>query len=154
MNIKDFLNSPGITIKNPNKKSKKDKQPATVTLPFTRDNTSSIYSQANDEFDDAGNMLLGIDNPEKYENQGITLTRKSLELRPGTEFRNLDFELADAQSNWTKAGNAILQTVVDEMIGGTVQGFSDLAMATPQALAKLTDTVLDKVFDVKTANFA
>ena len=149
MNIKEFLNSPGVTIKNPNKKSKKDKQPVNITLPFTRDNTSSIYSQANDEFDDAGNMLLGIENPEKYEKQGITLTRKSLELRPGTEFRNLDFELADAQSNWTKAGNAILQTVVDEIIGGTVQGFSDLAMATPQALAKLTDTVLDKVFDVK-----
>lgn len=149
MNIKEFLNSPGITIKNPNKKSKKDKQPPTITLPFNRDNTSSIYSQANEQFDDVGNMLTDIEDPFKYENQGITLTRKGTELRPGTEFRNLDFELADAQSNWTKAGNAVLQTVVDEIIGGTIQGFSDMTVGVPQGLAKLTDAILDKVFDIK-----
>jgi len=149
MNIKEFLNSPGITIKNPNKKSKKDKQPDTITLPFTRSNTESIYSQANEEFDDVGNMLTDIEDPFKYDNYGITLTRKGTELKPGTEFRNLDFELADAQSNWTKAGNAVLQTVVDEVIGGSVQGFSDMAVAVPQGLAKLTDAILDKVFDIK-----
>ena len=54
---------------------------------------------------------------QKYVDYGIT---------PNDWENNLDAQLADAQSNWEKARNALFQTVVSEIGLGTVRGISDL----------------------------
>ena len=144
MNVIDVINDDGTTrVPNPkyNPRSKKNKEPQFITVPKVQANRDPFVDLATT---DAYNQV-SIDDKEaeKYNKHGLNYN----------PLENMDKELADAQSNWTKAGNAILQTVVDEIIGGTVQGFSDMAVAFPQALAELTDTVLDKVFDIKGDKF-
>ena len=101
----------------------------TQTDPFLRMARQDAYTQTS----------INAKEAEKYNKYGLNWSPN----------RNMDAELAEAQSNWAKLGNALAQTVVDELIGGTVQGFADMAVAMPQALAKITDTVLEKVFDVE-----
>lgn len=126
MNIEDFLKKPGVVAKNPNKKSKKDGKPATITVPFNRDNTSTLFSDFDKGFSENGQMFTGIENPEKYVQQGITIGKHNYQYKPGTDYRYIDYELADAQSNFSKARNALAQTIVNEIGLGTLRGFTDL----------------------------
>ena len=60
------------------------------------------------------------DLAKKYNRKGLVWTPK--DYYSGS----LDTQLADAQSNWAKAGNAIAQTVVSEVLLGTALGINDL----------------------------
>lgn len=57
---------------------------------------------------------------DKYEDRGVLWNPKAYASG------SLDKQLADAQSNWAKAGNALAQTLVSEVLLGTAIGFSDL----------------------------
>ena len=51
----------------------------------------------------------------------------------------LDYQLAENQSNWEKAFNALGQTVVSEILLGTVRGFSDLFDFVGSKILHVTD---------------
>lgn len=62
-----------------------------------------------------------LGQPEKYADYNVTIS---------TVDASLNDELAEAQSNWRKAFNALSQTVVSEVGIGTAKAFSDVADAT------------------------
>lgn len=140
MNISEIINGDGtMMIPNPNynPRAKKNKQPKYISVPNVQTQTDPFLRMARQ--DAYTQTSINAKEAEKYNKYGLNWSPN----------RNMDAELAEAQSNWTKLGNALAQTVVDEFIGGTIQSFADMAVAMPQALAKITDTVLEKVFDVE-----
>lgn len=119
MDIDAFFQG-GTVIKNPNyTKSKKNPQPEYIRVV---DNTSyqsalaDTYSNAAPE-QDYNTRHLGDVN--KYLKYGITPNKYTTQLE-------LDRQLANNQSNWEKAGNALAQAVVGEIALGGIKGFSDL----------------------------
>lgn len=117
----------GGFVPNPNykPKSKKNKEPKVI-----QDITAPTVQSAGADFI-AGSayMRWKMDNPERFLEQGIT---------PNLVSKNLNNELARAQGNFTKFGNALAQTVVSEIGLGTVKGLSDLIDAVGQ-LTGLSD---------------
>lgn len=92
-------------------KSKKNNQPRTIltTSPQKGGLVDSFYNTNPDNF--------VFDNANKYINYGIT---------PNKVAPNLDKELAEAQSNWIKAGNALGQALISQTILGTIKAVPDL----------------------------
>lgn len=94
-------------------KSKKNKEPKIV-----QDITAPTVQSAGADFiANSADMRWNMDNPKRFLEQGIT---------PNLVSKNLNNELARAQGNLTKFGNALAQTVVSEIGLGTVKGLSDL----------------------------
>lgn len=117
MNIEKRLQNNGTKlIPNPaySKRAKKNPQPPQLIVP----DTSADYSPFVDLSVNAGLSQQSIDANlvKKYHNNGLSWSPN----------RDLDTYLAEKQSNWTKAGNSLLQTVVSEIGLGTAIGFSDL----------------------------
>lgn len=105
----------GGFVPNPNykPKSKKNKEPKVI-----QDITAPTVQSAGADFiAGSADMRWKMDNPERFLEQGIT---------PNLVSKNLNNELARAQGNFTKFGNALVQTVVSEIGIGTVKGLSDL----------------------------
>lgn len=129
MDINEFIKNQGIiTVPNPNynPKSKKNKEPKTLDI-------IDLGANNNQMVDIVKKDLLNQEraNPEdvlKYEEQGLHWNAKD------AASGSLDIQLADAQSNWAKFGNALAQTVVSEIGLGTVLGISDLFDAVGQAI--------------------
>lgn len=92
-------------------KSKKNNQPKTIltTNPQKGGLVDSFYNANPDNF--------VFDNANKYINYGIT---------PNKVAPNLDKDLAEAQSNFTKTFNALGQALVNETILGTIKTVPDL----------------------------
>ena len=92
-------------------KSKKNNQPKTIltTNPQKGGLVDSFYNANPDNF--------VFDNANKYINYGIT---------PNKVAPNLDKDLAEAQSNFTKTFNALGQALVNETILGTIKAVPDL----------------------------
>lgn len=126
-----FLQNEGLrTIANPNynSKSKKNKEPRTldiIDLSADRNQLQNIVAQ-----DLLNQERVSTKEARKYEKYGINWNAK--EAANGS----LDVQLADAQSNWAKLGNALAQTVVSEIGLGTMLGISDLFDAIGQAIGK------------------
>lgn len=102
-------------------KSKKNKEPKiiqSVTAP-------TVQSAGADFIANSANMRWKMDKPERFLEQGIT---------PNLVSKNLNNELARAQGNFTKFGNALAQTIVSEIGIGTVKGLSDLIDAVGQII--------------------
>lgn len=124
-----FLQNHGVvTVANPayNPKSKKNKVPRTidiVDLNADRNQLQEIVAQ-----DLLNQERVSTKEARKYEKYGINWNP--------TEAANgsLDVQLAEAQSNWAKLGNALAQTVVSEIGLGTALGISDLFDAIGQAI--------------------
>ena len=117
----------GGFVPNPNykPKSKKNKEPKVI-----QDVTAPTVQSAGADFiAGSADMRWKMDNPERFLEQGIT---------PNLVSKNLNNELARAQGNFTKFGNALAQTVVSEIGLGTVKGLSDLVDAVGQ-LTGLSD---------------
>lgn len=117
MDTSEVFKSGGINIPNPNynPKNKKNKE-----APYIFTNNIGKYGnpQATAVANSAGdNWVMDEDYTRKYQRYGITPNRVS---------SSLDKELANAQSNWSKAANAIGQTLVSEIGLGTLLEFSDL----------------------------
>ena len=111
----------GGFVPNPNykPKSKKNKEPKVI-----QDTTAPTVQSAGADFiAGSADMRWKMDNPKRFLEQGIT---------PNLVSKNLNNELARAQGNFTKFGNALAQTVVSEIGIGTVKGLSDLVDAVGQ----------------------
>ena len=129
MDINEFIKNQGvITVPNPNynPKSKKNNEPKTLDI-------IDLGANNNQMVDIVKKDLLNQEraNPEdilKYEKQGLHWNARD------AANGSLDIQLADAQSNWTKFGNALAQTVVSEIGLGTALGISDLFDAIGQAI--------------------
>lgn len=115
MDVAKYFEAGGTVIKNPNyTKSKKNLQPKYITV---SDLNSDAVSSSNNDVSAAYEVAqtnVGVigdtKDYEKYIKHGI---------HPNST-TNLDEELADAQSNWTKAGNMLFQAVVSEFGLGTI----------------------------------
>lgn len=117
MDTSEVFKSGGINIPNPNynPKSKKNKEKPYIFTNnvgrYTNPQAEAVASSAGD------NWIMDESYTRKYQRYGIT---------PNKVSPNLDKELADAQSNWTKGFNAISQAVVSETLLGTLKAFPDL----------------------------
>lgn len=123
MNISELFNNGGIIISNPNynKKSKNNIESPTIIVPATRENSSSIYGDFAKETSRIGQSFLNEDAAKQSSNlkkYGLTLNTNDND--------SIQKQLADAQSNWSKAFNAAGQLFVSEMTLGSFKGFSDL----------------------------
>ena len=129
MNFDDFIQNQGaVTIPNPNynPRSKKNKGPRTldiIDLSADRNNLRDVVKK-----DLETGVRADYDDIKKYERYGVSWNPKD------AANGSLDVQLAEAQSNWTKLGNALAQTVVSEIGLGTALGISDLFDAIGQAV--------------------
>lgn len=96
--------------------SKRSKEPATILQPMDNPDTGSQALRLA--------VRGGLDQTSIYSKENDRYREYGLDWRPG---RDMDAALADAQSNWEKARNALYQTVVSEVGLGTLRGISDLA---------------------------
>lgn len=121
MDLQDFIYNDGTkTIPNPkyNSKSKKNKQPKTIkVLDLNPDNDRATNMAVKDY---NNQWSIDAEEAEKYRDYGINYN--PVEAAHGA----LDTQLAESQSNLSKAWNAVTQTLVSEIGLGTVSGISDL----------------------------
>ena len=122
MDFKKVSEQGGFVHSNPNynPKSKKYTGPAFFVNnnPAGASNTGEALANV---FSQPGRQGLNLDylgNPEKYAEYDVTVSPVDA---------NLENELAEAQSNWEKAFNALSQTLISEVGIGTVKAFSDIA---------------------------
>lgn len=112
MDTSQFINKGDYEVLNPLwSKSKKNTQPKTII------SASPQQGGLAETFYRANPSNFVFEGANKYLRYGITPNRVS---------PNLDKELADAQSNWTKGFNSISQAVVSETLLGTLKAFPDL----------------------------
>ena len=117
MDVLDFINRNGQrTVLNPNynPKSKKNTQPPTIIVPDAQPIPDDVIEMA--KRDALNQFSIASGTADKYREFGLNYNPKE----------NLDKQLADVQSNWSKAINALGQTLVSEIGIGTVKGVSDL----------------------------
>lgn len=117
MDVLDFINRNGQrTIPNPNynPKSKNNTEPSTIIVPDNQPIPDDVIEMA--KRDAFNQFSIDSGTADKYREFGLNYNPKE----------NLDKQLADAQSNWSKAINALGQTLVSEIGIGTVKGVSDL----------------------------
>lgn len=130
MDIQAIFNAGGTVIKNPNyKKGKKNTQPEYITVSDLDSGIApdgSIVADIAYKAAASGNQdILGRNGElDKYIEHGLT----------PNGWEDLNTQLAEAQGNWTKLGNALAQTLVSELALGTVKGFSDLGDLIGQAV--------------------
>jgi hypothetical protein len=117
MNTDNVFKNSGYIISNPNynPKTKKGRSQSPTLHVIGVDDAGG--NGAADVFASNVNDMWAMGDTSKYQRYGITPNRIS---------PNLDKELADAQSNWAKAGNALAQTVISEIGLGTALGITDL----------------------------
>ena len=123
MNIGKILDAGGYVHENPeyNPKTKKGKlQPQYLVTadPNGAINQGSALAGIMSQPGRQGMNLDYLGSSEKYADYDVTISPVDA---------NLENELADAQSNWSKAFNMLAQTVVSEVGIGTVKAFSDVA---------------------------
>ena len=121
MNVSEFFNNPYKQVPNPQYKGKRDKKhPPTIPVRKTQNNTPDVYRDMANSIDDAGAIFNNFSKKElyKYNDYDVTISRTNLD--------SLDKEVAEHQSNWTKFGNSMVQTVVGELILGTAISITDV----------------------------
>ncbi len=112
MDTSQFVNNGGYEVLNPLwSKSKKNTEPKTIISAKPQTGTLA------DTFYKANPSNFVFEGANKYLRYGIT---------PNKVSPNLDKELADRQSNWSKAFNSLAQAVYSETLLGTVKAFPDL----------------------------
>ena len=117
MDVLDFINRNGQrTVPNPNynPRSKKNTEPPTIIVPDAQPISDDVIEMA--KRDALNQFSIASGTADKYREFGLNYNPKE----------NLDKQLADVQSNWSKAINALGQTLVSEIGIGTVKGVSDL----------------------------
>ena len=117
MDVLDFINRNGQrTVPNPNynPKSKKNTEPPTIIVPDAQPIPDDVIEMA--KRDALNQFSIDSGTADKYREFGLNYNPKE----------NLDKQLADAQSNWSKAVNALGQTLVSEIAIGIPKGVSDL----------------------------
>lgn len=142
MDVFDYIQHNGEkVIPNPNynPKSKKNQQPKYISVADTSgEETDHIVKSLRDNINE--DYALPVDVAQQYGKFGIDPSRRF--------HQNLEYEIADAQSTWTKVGNALLQTL-SEVGLGTIQTFTDLPSSIRGGVGVLIDGILSDVFNVK-----
>ena len=128
MDINAILDNNGYDVKNPNynpnTKKGKLESPTLKTEnigevhPFI---TSAYEKSKTDAF------MFNVNDYEKYVNAGINLNKNE-------DTKQWDKLLSEYQSNWSKAVNALGQTIVSEVGLGTLKGTSDFIDSIGQAI--------------------
>lgn len=124
MNIEELFNKPNYDGLN-----KKEKQ-RLLQKEFEKEQIANYIKE---------NLLTEKENSidlrtyNKYTKQGVLWNPKVYASG------DLDRQLAEAQSNWDKFGNALAQTLVSEIVLGTLIGFSDLADFIGQNVFQISD---------------
>lgn len=121
MNVEEFINNNGkkeIPNPNYNPKSKKRRGSPTITVDDITPTPNPLVNVAKKDLENQ--QYIDSKETEKYSRFGLTWNPKD------AQNGNLDIQLADAQSNWSKLFNALGQTVVSEIGLGTVEGFANL----------------------------
>lgn len=122
MDIQSIFNAGGTVIKNPNyKKGKRNTQPEYITVSDLDSGVapdgSLVAGIAYDAAAKGQQAILGRNGElDKYINAGFT----------PNGWENLDKQLADSQSNWTKLGNALVQSIGSEIVLGTFRSIFDI----------------------------
>lgn len=119
----DAILDGGYDVRNPNYDPKTKKGRA--EKPYLKSsNIGDVHPFIQEGYDVNAHeaFMFNVADYDKYLSNGINLNNWET-----TE--DWDRQLADSQSNWSKAANALAQTVVSEVGIGTVKGFSDLADA-------------------------
>ena len=117
MDVLDFINRNGQrTVPNPNynPKSKKNTEPPTIIIPDAQPIPDDVIEMA--KRDALNQFSIASGTADKYREFGLNYNPKE----------NLDKQLAERQSNWSKLTNALGQTLVSEVLLGTAKGLSDL----------------------------
>ena len=117
MNTDNVFKNSGYIVSNPNynPKTKKGRSQSPTLHVIGVDDAGG--NGAADAFASNVSDMWTMGDTSKYQRYGITPNRIS---------PNLDKELADAQSNWAKAGNALAQIVISEIGLGTALSITDL----------------------------
>ena len=113
----EFLQNHGTrTVPNPNynRKSKRNTEPPTIEVPDTKANVPFPVQLANKSLLEG--YSINSREADKYRKYGLN-------WNPNEDNDKL---LADAQSNFDKAKNAVAQTIVSEIGLGTLRGVTDL----------------------------
>ena len=117
MDVLDFINKGGKKeVPNPlfNPRSKKNKQPRSVVIQnLEPDNDAAVNMAIADAMNQSS---IDSKTADKYRERGLNWN----------SWENLDSQLAEQQSAFSKFGNALAQTVVSELAIGTAKGISDL----------------------------
>ena len=125
MDVNSVFEAGGVLIPNPNyTKSKKNTQPEYIVASDLESGvTGNTSAMAGISYSSMKEGLQGKVGPyedyKKYIDYGIAVNRNS-------DINDLDRQLAEEQSAWTKWGNALAQTVVSEIGLGFFKGVSDL----------------------------
>ncbi len=125
MDVLDFINRNGQrTVVNPNynPKSKKNTEPSTIIVPDVQPIRDNVIEMA--EKNAINQYSIASNIADKYRKFGLNYNPRE----------NLDKQLANAQSNWSKAINALGQTIVSEVGLGTLKGASDFIDSIGQAV--------------------
>lgn len=117
MDTEKVFNNSGYIVPNPNYNPKTKKGRSQSPTIHVMGVDESGGNGAADVFAKDVSDMWTMGDTSKYQRYGITPNRIS---------PNLDKELADAQSNWTKGFNAIAQAVVSQSVLGTLKAFPDL----------------------------
>lgn len=113
MNVAELFNN-NNNIEDVNPKNKKEKERLLMEQRTKQAAHNAMLSDLQNR------SIIDAKTAHKYSEYGLTWSPR--DYQSGA----LDAQLADAQSNWAKAGNAIRQTLVAEIGLGTAIAFSDL----------------------------
>lgn len=130
MDVLDFINRKGQTIvPNPkyDKKKKKSKEPQYISVLDDGTEQDPLIKAANYEAEHRITSLTK--DVEKYTDYGLNYN----------PYRNMDAEIADAQSNWEKAFNSLGQSVISELALGIPKGFADIFDFVSSSILGLTE---------------
>lgn len=125
MDVLEFINNNGkkkVPNPNYNAKSKKRGEPRTIEVPDLGYNEDPRVNLAIQDF--TNQTSISQKEAEKYNKAGLNWNN----------WENLDKQLSDSQSAWSKWKNALAQTVVSEIGLGTVIGITDLFDMIGQAI--------------------
>ena len=117
MNVEEFIKNNGQRlVANPayNPKSKKNTQPSSILVPDIGLPNDVATNMAVTDY--LNQYSIDAAENEKYRREGLNWNPRE----------NFDLMLAERQSNWSKLGNALGQTLVSEIVLGTAKGLSDL----------------------------
>lgn len=125
MDVLEFINNNGkkkVPNPNYNAKSKKRGEPRTIEVPDLGYNEDPRVNLAIQDF--TNQTSISVKEAEKYNKAGLNWNN----------WENLDKQLSDSQSAWSKWKNALAQTVVSEIGLGTIIGITDLFDMIGQAI--------------------
>lgn len=118
MDVLNFINNGGMVEQpnpNYNPKSKNNTEPANVLVPNFNPDTPIGVKMAIYDFNNG--WSISKKDSDALANMGVNYDPRV----------DVTKQLSDAQSNWSKAFNALAQTVVSEVGLGTLIAFSDIA---------------------------